>query len=250
MNGDTALNYVRSRHGSNGEGSDFARARRQQKVLAALKNKLLSFSTLANPIRINNIRKSLEKHLNTNLEFADIITLIKIVKELNISQIHNLVFDDSEKGYLKSAYGQDGAYLLLPKTGNFEEVNGAIKNIFDVKTENNNAEKSIVAPAQTPPPTPTGNIEIQNGTWSAGLAARMKKRLEDRHFIVETIGNTLERPQTKSGIYNVSGRDLEILEKSLEEELHIPVMKSKPASGITIASSTDILVILGEDTAE
>src|SRR3989344_4788174 len=37
MDGDKALKYTRSRHGNNGEGSDFARSRRQQKVILALK---------------------------------------------------------------------------------------------------------------------------------------------------------------------------------------------------------------------
>ena len=52
MDGDTALKFVRSRHGSNGEGSDFARAARQQKVIAAFKSKVLSFGTLINPKNI------------------------------------------------------------------------------------------------------------------------------------------------------------------------------------------------------
>ena len=49
MNGTTALKFARSRHGNNGEGTDFARAARQQKIILALKDKLLSFGTLSNP---------------------------------------------------------------------------------------------------------------------------------------------------------------------------------------------------------
>ena len=37
MNGATALIYARSRHGNNGQGSDFARSRRQQQIIVALK---------------------------------------------------------------------------------------------------------------------------------------------------------------------------------------------------------------------
>lgn len=36
MDGETALNFVRSRHGNNDEGSDFARGKRQQKVISAV----------------------------------------------------------------------------------------------------------------------------------------------------------------------------------------------------------------------
>lgn len=246
MNGGDALKFVRSRHGSNGEGSDFARARRQQLVLSALKSKVLSFSTLSNPIRLNNIYQSVEKHITTNLQFSDMVTFLKMLRDLKINAISNLVLDDSENGFLKITYGPDGAFLLAPKSDNFDEINEAIKNIFD-KQPSANEKKNI--PEQTPPPLIGANIEIQNGTWNAGLAARLKKRLEDRGFIITTIGNTTERPQTTSGIYNLSGRELADVEKSLEEELRVPIKKNLPAN-IQTASSTDILVVLGEDTSE
>jgi len=248
MDGETALKFVRSRHGNNGEGSDFARARRQQKVLAALKNKLLSFATLANPVRINNILNSLEKHLTTNLEFSGIISLVKMVRDLKINSVINLVLDDSPTGFLVSTTGADGAFLLVPKTKNFDDINEAIKNVFNNQPSQPTPDTEVL-PAQAPPTLPTATIEIQNGTWSAGLAARMKKRLEDRGFLVETIGNTQTRPLPQSGIYNLSGHDLITLENSLKEELRIPVRQNLPAD-IQTASSTDILVILGEDISE
>jgi anionic cell wall polymer biosynthesis LytR-Cps2A-Psr (LCP) family protein len=55
MDGALALKYVRSRHGYGVEGSDFARARRQQKVISAAKDKLLSKFNLFRPGMINNI---------------------------------------------------------------------------------------------------------------------------------------------------------------------------------------------------
>src|SRR3989344_8356231 len=49
MDGETALKYVRSRQAQNGEGTDFARSRRQQELLLALKEKILSRKLLSNP---------------------------------------------------------------------------------------------------------------------------------------------------------------------------------------------------------
>lgn len=43
MDGQTALNFVRSRHAEGSEGTDFAREKRQQKVMEAIKNKLIAF---------------------------------------------------------------------------------------------------------------------------------------------------------------------------------------------------------------
>jgi len=244
MDGSTALVFVRSRHGSNGEGSDFARAKRQQKVLLALKEKLLSFSTLANPLRINNIRKSLTKHIITNLEFADIMSLLRLAKEVNTDKIINLVLDTGPDGYLEEGYSPEGAFILEPKTGNFKEIKKVIENIFE--------EVPMIeddTPEQITPSLPTANIEIQNGTWIVGMAARMKKRLEDRNFKITTIGNTKERPQDTSGIYNVSDKGLYSVLKALQQELHIPIKENLPV-GVTPTSTTEIFIILGTDMEE
>ena len=43
MDGKTALKFVRSRHSAGDEGTDFARSARQQQVIEALGNKILSW---------------------------------------------------------------------------------------------------------------------------------------------------------------------------------------------------------------
>ena len=55
MDGATALEYARSRHSlQNGEGSDFARARRQQNVLSAITNQIIN-NSLLNPQSLLNL---------------------------------------------------------------------------------------------------------------------------------------------------------------------------------------------------
>ncbi|MFZ2190492.1 MAG: LCP family protein [Candidatus Magasanikiibacteriota bacterium] len=245
MDGDTALKFVRSRHGNNGEGSDFVRARRQQKVLSALKEKVLSFSTLLNPIKINNIKNSLEKHITTNMNFADIMSFFKLIKELDTENITNLVLDDSPDNYLKNGYTANGAFILEPKTGNFKEINNLIENIFEKEKITRDT-----TPEQTTPPImqPT-NIEIQNGTWSVGMAARMKKRLEDKNFTITTVGNATEKPQLNSGIFKISDKDTSSIAQALQQELHIPIKKSLPEN-IQPTSTSDILILLGDDLEE
>lgn len=248
MDGAMALKFVRSRHGDNGEGSDFARAKRQQKVVFALKAKIMSASTLANPIRINKIIESLTKHVSTNLQFADIMYLLKLSRQLNTNQIITAVLDDGPNGFLKPTTGAGGAYLLEPKTGNYDEVANYIQNIFTV------GDKQVSdTPIQTLPPTeakfPPANVEVQNGTWTAGLAAHIKKQLEGRGIIITTLSNSETRPQATGGVYNLSNKDLLDQIQILKDELKLPIKKDLPA-GVTVASTTDILVLLGEDTIE
>ena len=244
MNGDTALKFVRSRHGNNNEGSDFARAKRQQKVLFALKEKILSFGTLLNPIRINNIYGSLNRHIVTNLQFADIMSLARMMKELDTQKIITKVLDDSLNGYLISSISKDGAFLLNPKTGNFDDINTMIANIFETETA-----VADNTPSQSAPTLQPANVEIQNGTWIVGMAARMKKRLEDKNFVIGNVGNTVERPQSTSGIYQISNKNNADVIQALQAELHISI-KQKPPADVQVASSSDILILLGEDMAE
>ncbi len=244
MDGQTALIYARSRHGSNGEGSDFARARRQQKVILALKEKILSFGTLLNPMKINNIMKSLENHITTNMEFADIITFAKKAKRLDTSNIITVVLDNSADGYLANAYSPNGAFMLQPKSGNFEQINQMMKNIFQ-----SDIQIADDTPEQDSPDYKYADIEIQNGTWYAGMAARMRKRLQDKGFYVASIGNTQKRPQSDSIIYVMPDKNFDDIVNALEQELLIKKDDHLPA-GIQTASSTDILIVLGEDMQE
>lgn len=267
MNGERALQYARSRHGNNKEGSDFARAKRQQKVILALKEKILSFQTLANPIRISKIIKSLGTHVSTNIEFSNMISLLKIGRYANLSNIITLVFDIEENGFLESSYTDAGAYILSPKSGNFDEMTNAIKNIF-----NSIGEKDTTPSQDTPAPESinidideekiksnneiksSNNkkkdiIEIQNGTWSLGLAARVKEKLIKENIIATEIGNTQIRPISESGIYVLSTiSNADTIEK-IQTTLNIPLKNSLPSPEQS-ASSTNILIILGDDYNE
>ncbi len=240
--GGKALQYARSRHGNNGEGSDFARAKRQQNILLALKEKILSFETLANPIRIYNIINTLDSHITTNMSFGEIMSLVKLGKELDLKNIHTVVLDTSEGGYLKNGYSPNGAFILEPATGNFEDIQSLIANIFDDTYEA--PIQKIVVPEQETPILPITLVEVQNGTWQAGLAARTKKRLENDGIGVATVGNTDIRPQLESAIYVLKAHG-QTAAQAIKSKLNIPIKQVDDT--FSHATTTEVLVILGED---
>ncbi|HOX60556.1 MAG TPA: LCP family protein [Candidatus Magasanikbacteria bacterium] len=246
MNGDTALKFARSRHGNNGEGSDFARAYRQQKIIMAAKQKFFSAGTLANPIKIYNLYKTLDKHILTNMDFSEMMALANYGRELNREDVATLVLDNSPDGLLKETYGADGSYLLLPKSGNYSDISKIIQNIFTVITPTNQNTPEQKTEIFT---TSTAHIEIQNGTWQAGLAARYEKRLSDKNYKVSTIGNTEIRPQPMSAIYVITTTPPTKDASSLQNDLSIPIRQALP-TGVTPSTTTDILIILGEDIHE
>lgn len=115
MNGDIALYYARSRYSTN----DFDRARRQQQVLLAMKEKAIKLGFLANPFKINSVLDTLQRNIRTDLTIFDIVKFSKLTGQIEDNNIRHKVL--STENYLSHTY-IDGAYVLLPKDGNFEEV--------------------------------------------------------------------------------------------------------------------------------
>ncbi|MCA9376983.1 LCP family protein [Candidatus Nomurabacteria bacterium] len=120
MDGDTAVKFSRSRKSlDNNEGSDFARARRQQKVLEAIKNKLLSTDTFLDPDKLYSILAELRDHIKvsefTNEDVQAGLQLASIASEV---KIFSFVLDPSVGGGTVLITNQiPDAYSISPAAG-------------------------------------------------------------------------------------------------------------------------------------
>ncbi len=130
LNGETALKFVRSRHASGSEGSDFARSKRQQKVISAIKDKALSAGFLTNPKKMNDVITILGNHLKTDMSITELERFVKLWKDISDSNIVNTVLDNGPNGPLVSQSGDERGYILLPRDGDFEEVQRIAHEIF------------------------------------------------------------------------------------------------------------------------
>lgn len=138
MSGAVALAFVRSRHGTNGEGSDFARSKRQQKVIEAVRNKILSVETLLDPQKISDLIKALGKSMDTDISIKEATEFFKLSKKME--QTSSFVLDDSKKVGLPnnrasllihpqaSDYG--GAYVLISEDDDFSIVQDYVRKIL------------------------------------------------------------------------------------------------------------------------
>jgi len=127
LDGERALLYVRSRFSSN----DFDRARRQQQVILALKDKLLSLGILADPLKISGILDVVSKNIKTDVMPWEIPQLIDLAKSAKTEKIITKVFENSEQGLLYQTQ-INGIYVLLPTEGNFSKIREACKNVFSL----------------------------------------------------------------------------------------------------------------------
>lgn len=124
MDGDTALKFSRSRHSmQNGEGSDFMRAKRQQKVLMAFKDTILSSETLLNPQKITDLMSAVQNNLKiSTFTLGDIEAGITILKDFDSSNgnTYSFVLDPVAGNYTlltDDNVVNTGAYAIGPVAG-------------------------------------------------------------------------------------------------------------------------------------
>jgi len=194
MNGSLALKFARSRHGVGVEGNDFARAKRQQKIIEGVKDKLFSMNVLFKPTLITNIINTYQEHVSTNLQIWELVKLWGLVKETKKDQIINKVLDNSASGLLVDRRGEDGAYILTPRSGDFSQIQYLISSIFG--NAPSEVKKEILDEQAT--------VELRNGTWINGLANKASTDLESYGFTIAGIGNASQRNFQKSVIYDLT----------------------------------------------
>ncbi|MBP6882675.1 MAG: LCP family protein [Candidatus Levybacteria bacterium] len=125
MDGETALKYVRSRHAAGDEGTDFARSKRQENVINAVKDKVFSVGTLLDPIKIANLYDVFKDSIDTDIKKEEYDDFVKLAQKMKGTTIESSVIDDSDDlklgaGLLinppiSDTYG--GQYVLVPKKG-------------------------------------------------------------------------------------------------------------------------------------
>ena len=114
MDSETILKFVRSRH-SDQHGGDFGRSERQQALLVALKNKLLSPTGL---LRIVPTVLQLTNYLQTDItteKIREILTTHQGLSDYTFSTVR--LTDSKEENVLQQGYSTDRQYILMPTSG-------------------------------------------------------------------------------------------------------------------------------------
>lgn len=132
MDGTLALEFVRSRHAADEEGSDFARSRRQQLVIEAIRSKLFSLGFLFNPGKLVGMYNIIKDSIDTDIPQEDFIPFIQMMQKFKDSKIETAVIDYGDSATnraglliqppISSVY--NFAYVLIPRIGqdNFSEI--------------------------------------------------------------------------------------------------------------------------------
>lgn len=134
FDGDMALKFVRSRHAEGDEGTDFARSRRQQQVISALRQKILTPSFLLDKNKVSQLINIVNSNLKTNISESLYPTLAKLALDTQSTPINfvpltntpdaqgvTILFHPSETQY-------KGEWVLIAKDNNWNALKQYIKN--------------------------------------------------------------------------------------------------------------------------
>jgi LCP family protein required for cell wall assembly len=134
LNGEKALCYARARVQTN----DFDRSKRQQAILKALKDKMISLGTLADFNKVNNILNIVGENVKTDMTPNEMKGFYEQYSAMKDADIIQRAFENSEKGLLEvPASGTGLGYVLVPRAGqdNYSHLQDASKNVFTQETQ-------------------------------------------------------------------------------------------------------------------
>jgi LCP family protein required for cell wall assembly len=234
LTGDIALKYARSREST----SDFDRSKRQQLIMIAVKEKVLSAGLLANPAKITSLMNSVGNHIKTTLSVSEIKTLWDEIQKIDTSQMISKVIDNSATGLLNSSTSGGGASIQIPKKGigNYADLQALAQNIFNT-TDTTNSTNSKVEGTSTTITSP--RISVLNGSGVAGAGTTAANKITALGYKVSTIDTTAKT--TKTTVYNCTGTAVSSVVKKIVTLLGAQE-KSKTSCG-----SIDIQVVIGQN---
>lgn len=131
MDGVTALKFVRSRSGTNNEGSDFARSHRQQLVLQAFRSKVLSLGTLTDLNKIGGLIQTLGDSVKSNIPQSKYPALLNAAKQTNSITSHVVDWNTNQNLLIHPdplKYG--GGWVLVPAAADWSGVQQYVNDIF------------------------------------------------------------------------------------------------------------------------
>jgi polyisoprenyl-teichoic acid--peptidoglycan teichoic acid transferase len=221
LDGKTALKYARTRHGD----SDFYRIRRQQQVIMALREKFLGSDALTKVLpNLPAILQTLNASISTDLSNIELVQLILLAKDIPKDRIARVAIDETAvQPFTTPAGGQ----VVVPIRERLAELRDAWLN--------------PVAAADRPE---TGNVVIQNGTQTRGLAARAQALLTTKGYTIAAIADAPESAPRTIVLDKTGKRKLAA---QLAKDIGVPnvVVITAPEPGAT----ADVIVVLGDDFA-
>jgi len=235
VTGEQALELARSRHAVQaGEASDFARARRQQLLLNAIRKKATSLDAIT---RAPQLLDALRKDLDTSLGVSDMRALSDWSKGVADSAIGRVAITDSD--FLAAYYLEAGGcasssvYALCPEDATYRMLKQYLAGVF--------VDPRVLRERAT--------VQVVNASRSLDdLGDRVTRTLEPLGF--EVAPSVRMSPADRSVVYDYSGGHYPLTARWLAAHFGATVVEVGASTPPTPSPpSGGLAVVVGHDYA-
>lgn len=225
FDGKRALLYSRSRMGS--VRGDFERTERQREIITALKSKVLSVGTFANPLKLNQLLNAFGDHVSTDFSIEELMRVYDLSKGIAEGKIMSFGLDE----YVHSCTNCKGS-AQIPKAGMFDYsvIQNYVRNVLRdsfLKSED-------------------ASVIILNGTSTAGLATLKSTELKSFGYNVTQVGDAPTKNYSKTVLIDLTKGVKRYTKNYLEKRLGISAITTLPDATIN-AGTANFVIILGSN---
>ena len=185
LDGKSTLGYARARYTENG---DVDRAGRQQQVIFAIRNKIITLANFPSLVaQAPTLYNELSGGINTDLAFNDAMRLAVLAKDIPL--------DDIQRGVIDYTMMEPGSVVLNGQQSDIlrpypDKIRELVDKIFGSGTltpmATGTVEEKMIAEA--------ARVVVINGSGVAGMAARTSDFLKSQGMNVSGYGNTGDYP--------------------------------------------------------
>lgn len=244
LDGATALKYVRERH-ADPEG-DFGRAKRQQQVMQAVRDRAFSSGTFLNILTLSHLLDALGESVKTDLTPEEMEGFLSLIRTLDTKNITTSVIDAwKPESLLRVSHiptSSGNAFVLIPRTGNWKEIRNRALHIFEIDTlekEQSHIDKES--------PSMLLITSTANSTLAEALRKFLREELRFRSVDIDTsrFQNTPER----STIVDMTGGKKLYSQNALLSRFDFQTETRTPDIADTV-EQPDFILTIGNDLEE
>ena len=233
LDGETALKYARTRATL---GGDVDRAGRQQAVVMAVRDKVLSLDMIPQLIaRAPEMWQTLQANIRTNMTPEEAIQLVLLAQDIPRDSIKTAVIDYD---YVYAETTPDGRQVLVPNRENIRQLRNDLFTPPVVPTPEIKNLPALMANEEA-------RVVVHNGTAEFGLAGTTQEYLLAQGVDVTEIGNADSAAYRTTQIIDYG--DHPNTTRFLIQLMGIPPLNA--SSGENPEGDYDMLVIIGSDWA-
>lgn len=244
LNGETALKYARTRHDEEG---DFGRAYRQQQILEAARSKAFSLGTILNIPKMSEILDTLGEHLRTDIQLDEINSFLDLVNKIDTHTTVNKVLDagkpDSVMAVSHVFLGGVRAFILIPRTGNYDEIQEIAKNIFDL---------DVIARKQREIVNENASIAVLNASGVNGFDNKLSTLLKKFGYTVKTLSRQqiISANNTNTIIYDMTNGLKPFSLEDLSKKFSAQISSDLPANFFAPCKGVDFCLVVGSNLTD